>query len=164
METTIGPRKKFNREKSRKLLFSGFALFCCFVLSPFIGTFMRSLNIPFAFVYIVVVFCTNILPLIIIAFSFRDISPSLCVIVVFLATGVFRMIVEILLSPVPIALISTPAYIINIVLYSVLLSSIAVGVSLFDTRRYFSIGIIVIGMILYLVFIQKIFFTASGLV
>lgn len=147
------------KKQSGKLLLSGFALFCCFVLTPLLGSLAYSTDIPFVFVYIFVVFCTNILPLIIIALSFRDIPPVQSISVVVLAAGVFRMIAEILISPVPFALVSTPTYFANIVLYTILLSVISAGVSLFNERKSLSTGIIVTGIILYLVFINKIFLT-----
>jgi len=163
METNTDLRENLNYNPSGKLLLSGFALFCCFVLSPLLGTLMLSWNISLVFAYSFVIFCTNILPLILIAFSFRNTSPLKCIIVVVLATGVFRLIAEIILSPVPFDLVRTPAYLVIIVLYSVLLSFIAVGVSLFNERKRLSVGIIVTGIILYSLFIREAFFTGISL-
>lgn len=156
-------KKIFPYDQSRLLFILGFALFCCFVISPLLGTLLNSWKIPFVFVYLLVIFCTNILPLIIIACSFRNIPPVTGIIVIILATGFFRIIADIILSPVPFILVTTPGYLISILLYSVLLSVISVGVSLYTHRRSLSMGIILVGFVMYCIFIRNIFFTMIDL-
>lgn len=152
--------KKANTDQVRKPIVSGIALFCCFILPPLFGSFLNSIGVSFVLVYVLVVFCTNILPLIIIALGFRNISPVTGCIIVVLAAGICRILAEVLMSPVPLDLISTPAYSVNILLYCILLCGYSVGVSLFDERKSLSIGIIISVIILYFWFTRQIFFTS----
>jgi hypothetical protein len=163
METGANIKKIFTNSLSGKLLFSGIALFCCFVLTPIAGTLMLSWGISLALAYSFVILCTNIIPLIIIGFSFRDISPIKSIIVVVLATGIFRIVADFILSPVPFDLISTPAYLGTIAIYCILLSGIAAGVSLFNKRKGLAIGIIAVGVVLYSLFILKAFLMLTRL-
>ena len=163
MKMITNRKKIFPDNQSRLLFISGFALFCCFVISPLFGSLLYSWNVPFVFVYSVVIFCTNLLPLIIIAYSFQDIPPVTGILVIVLATGFFRMIADLVLSPVPFILVTTPGYLTTIVLYSVLLSLISVGVSLYTTRRSLSLLIILMGIVVYCIFIRNVFFTLTGL-
>jgi len=160
MDTITEFKKKAKTDQFRKLIIAGIALFCCFVLSPLFGSLLNYMGVSFALVYVLVVFCTNILPLIIIALGFRDISPVTGCIFIVLAAGICRILAEVSISPVPLDLISTPAYFVNIILYCILLCGYSVGVSLFDERKSLSIGIIIIVIILYFWFIRQIFFTS----
>jgi hypothetical protein len=141
--------------ESGKMLLTGFALFCCVVLSPLLGGLAFSLNIPYVVVIILVIFGMNILPLIIIACCFRNFTILKSITVVLLATGVFRVIANVALSPVPFILINTPDFLVQVIANSTGLCIIASGVSLFNDRRKLSTGIIIAGIVFY--FLWKIY-------
>jgi hypothetical protein len=136
--------------ESGRLLLTGLALFACIVLSPFLGSLAFSLNVPYVIIIIFVIFGMEILPLIIIGYCFRGVSPGKSILVVFLATGVFRVIANVFLSPVPITLITTSDYLVQVGANTAGLCIIAAGVSLFNNRKILSSGIIVAGIIFYI--------------
>lgn len=141
------------KSESGKLVLVGFALFCCIVVTPIIGTFAPLSNAPFALINISEICIRFVLPFVLIAFCFRNISLKRGILTIVFAAGIFRIIAEFILSPVPVMLITTPDYWVQVIAFTAALCIVAAGASLFNVRKKLSVGIIIAGIIFYLLWV-----------
>lgn len=145
--------KNYLSSESRKLFLAGFLIFCCIVLTPLIGTIALLWIVPDTIFEIILTCIRFFLPFVIIGLYFRNIPVRQGILVIVLASGIFRIIAEFVLSPVPFVLITTPDYLIQVIVYTAVLSIVAGGVSLFNSRKILSVGIIVTGIFFYCLWI-----------
>jgi hypothetical protein len=136
-----------------KKIFPGFLIFLCIVLSPFFEPLLLLLKIPNSFVFFIITIVRFLFPFVIIGLFFRKIPAKQGILIIILAAGICRIITEILISPVPLRLISTLDYWAQIIVYVAVLSIVGVGVMFYDEKKRLALGLIVSGLIVYCLWI-----------
>jgi hypothetical protein len=150
---------------NNRLVIVCIVLVICLDFFRVIGDIMESWNLPLPVTYGVVLFLSVFAPLLLIAYGFRDMPPIWAFFTVFVIAGPFTCIIDLLLfSTAPLDLLTTPAYVVGLVIVSILLATIASGVALYHYKKKWALLLIGGGLILYILQFREILISFIGLV
>ena len=122
-----------------------------FVLTNFtkyLGNYLLGTNIRFELVFILVIVLTNILPIFFIWLGFRTISPPVSFLVLFVLTGPVRLLMDLIQFSESLALLNTPGFLMERVLFGFSMGIIGFGVSTLRNNRTTGSATILIGVLL----------------
>ncbi len=114
----------------------------------YLGNYLLEVNVRFELVFILVVVVTNILPIFFIWLGFRTISPPVSFLVLFVLTGPVRLLVDLIQFSEPLALLNTPALLVERALFGFSMGIIGFGISTFRSNRITGSATIFIGVLL----------------
>jgi len=114
----------------------------------YLGNYLLEMNIRFELVFVLVILVTNILPIFFIWLGFRSISPLVSFLVLFVLTGPVRLLMDLIQFPEPVALLNTPAFLMERAFVGLSMGIIGFGVSTFRNNRITGSAAILIGVLL----------------
>jgi hypothetical protein len=156
--------RKVHNFRNIPLLIICIMLVICLDFFRVIGDIMESWNLPLPVTYGAVIFLSVFAPLLLIAYGFRTMPPLFAFSAVFVIAGPFTCIIYLLLfSTAPLDLLTTPAYVVGLVIVSILLATIASGVALYNDKKKWALLLIGAGSILYILQFREILVSYIGL-